>query len=59
MFWVNHHPQTDKRRAKPDRDQPGYEIQWFKNDVCGAVAPECFQLIADLASSAWNSGQCS
>ena len=23
MFWVKHHPQTDKRRAKPVRDAIG------------------------------------
>jgi len=29
--------------------QPGYEIQWLENDMRGAVAPGCFQLIVHLA----------
>ena len=30
-------------------DQSGDEIQWLENDMRRAIAPGCFQLIADLA----------
>ena len=30
-------------------NQSGDKIQWLKQDMRGALAPGCFQLIADLA----------
>jgi len=38
MFWVKHHPQDDKFRAKPDQSQQSSILQaykWFKRYIVG------------------------